>query len=76
MNQIGFRAAFAFESYHPEKLLESPKFVKNIVRRVIVKDYVRTEILVPFHKCTEADYAEFNPIIASQVDTLEKRKKS
>ena len=76
LNAIGFTIAFAFESYFSdEKLLESPEFVKNIARRIIVKDYVRTERIIPFHKCTEADYAEFNPILETQFEALEKRKR-
>ena len=75
LNSIGFKAAFAFETaFYDEKLLESPEFVKNIVRQITVKDYVRTEKIIPFHKCTESDYDEFYPIVASQVGTLDARK--
>ena len=63
LNEIGFRVAFAWYDVWPEnKPRDDPAYVKNYVTYVQQIDDVRTKTLLPFHKCTEEDYAEFFPI--------------
>ena len=61
LNAIGFRVAFAW--YEPEtRPRDDPAYIKNYATYIQVKDNVRTETLLPLHKCTEEDFAEFFPI--------------
>ena len=61
INEIDFKFAFSVESYLHRNILDDPKFVKYIVRVIGKKDGKEYEQIVPFHKCTESDWANFPP---------------
>ena len=63
LNARNFRVAFAFDGYLDEKLKADPRYVKWIFRvHYKNKNGEFAETLLPYHKCTEEDYAEFYPI--------------
>ena len=59
---INFRMAFTIESYNDKKRKDDPRFVKWNVRFYGVKNGEAYETWIPYHKCTEEDYAQFNPL--------------
>ena len=61
LNEIGFRLAFSFRSYKSHLLIDDPRYVKWIVRRTGKRNGTNFEEILPFHKCTDADYAGFYP---------------
>ena len=73
LNAMGFRAAFAFEGFVDNELKDDPRFVKNIARYIVKKDFVWTRTNLPFHKCSDEELAQFSPINPLQEDTLQKR---
>ena len=76
LNAINFKVAFAFEGYNDKELKDDPRFVKWIFRVFYKKEDVDHEIILPHHKCTEKDYAEFYPIKSAQEKTLNRVKES
>ena len=63
LNAIGFRVAFAWYDVWPEKIpRDDPAYIKNYATYIQIKDNVRTDTLLPLHKCTDEDFAEFFPI--------------
>ena len=57
LNEMGFRAAWAFRGYSDKEIKNDPAYVKQVVRYIEIKNFVRTERIMPFHLCTEDDYA-------------------
>ena len=62
MNERDFRIAFSFEGYLDEVLKVDPRYVKWIFRIWGAKNNEKYERILPYHKCTPEDYAEFYPI--------------
>ena len=62
MNEINFRAAFAFEGYNDEEFKNDPRYVRYIFRIQGKKDDKYYERILPHHVCTPEDYAMFSPI--------------
>ena len=62
VNEINFRFAFSLENFLDNKRRDDPRFVKWFVRLYGKKDSEWYERVLPFHRCTEQDYAEFNPV--------------
>ncbi len=61
-NDINFRLAFSIRSDITKELIDDHRYVKWIVRRRGVRDGEAFEEMLPFHKCTDADYEEFYPV--------------
>ena len=43
-------------------MIDDPHYVKWIVRLRGIRDGVGFEKILPYHKCTDADYAKFYPV--------------
>ena len=64
LNDRNFRIAFSFEEKKAKELKDDPSYVRWIFR---VKGQIKNEEfehLLPFHECTDEDYAQFYPIKA------------
>ena len=58
----GLRFAFGIEGQLDRALKDDPRYVKWMVRAMYkVSENERAEKLLPFHRCTEADYDAFSP---------------
>ena len=57
LNEANFRMAFSVEGYLDQEVKNSPEYVKWFVRLFGSKDSVEYEKILPYHKCTEEDYA-------------------
>lgn len=60
LNESGFRMAFTVEGYLDQIAKRDPKFVKWFVRLVGKKDGEDFEKILPYHKCTDEDWKDFN----------------
>ena len=70
LNEIGFKVAFSFRNYFSEELIDDSRFVRWIVRKNGIKNGKEFEELVPYHKCTDADYAGFYPVAKNSESPL------
>ena len=57
LNDRNFRIAFTFEQYTTKKLMNDPRYVRWIFRIAGTQDNVYNERILPYHKCTDEDYA-------------------
>ena len=57
LNEIGFRMAWSVEGNLDKKNKNDSRYVKWMVRFYGKENGVKFEKFVPFHKCTEEDYA-------------------
>ena len=57
-------------------MLNDPRFVKYMVRIYGIKDGVEYEKMIPYHKCTEEDWAQFPPASIGSYDAIEQIKKN
>ena len=57
----GIRFAFGIEGFLDKELKQDERYVKKIMRLVGKKDGLPYERIMPYHKCTEADFEEFAP---------------
>ena len=62
LNEQNFRIAFAVEGFRTKDLKVDPKYVKWIIRTYGKKDGKEYENILPYHNCTDEDYAEFDDI--------------
>lgn len=62
LDAINFKFAFTVEGYYDKKRKHDPRYVKQRVQLTTKADGVLTSLLVPFHDCTEEDYAQFYPV--------------
>ena len=65
-----WRIAFTLEDYLTSKMKMDPRYVKFYVRTVGKKDGVPTQRAIPFHRCTNDDLAEFDPVEQTSNDLL------
>ena len=70
MKDINFRAAFSVENYFDRRMIDDPRYVKTLMRLIGTKGGELYEKILPHHKCTEADYAEFDPVNTQSKDQL------
>jgi hypothetical protein len=70
LNEIKFRAAFSVENYWDRRMIDDPRYVKTLMRLIGTRGGERYEKILPHHKCTEADYAEFYPAHTNSEDQL------
>ena len=61
LNEIGYRIAFSIEGYHSREMKDDKRYVKYLVRIFGKTKGEEYEKFIPFHKCTEEDWAEFPP---------------
>ena len=61
LNEIGFKVAFSFRNLFTAELIDDSRYVKWIVRKNGYRNGTAFEELLPYHKCTDADYAGFYP---------------
>ena len=57
LNAINFRLAFTVEGYHSREQKNDPRYVKYLVRIFGIKDGKEYEKFIPYHECTEEDWA-------------------
>ena len=69
LNDINFRLAFSVEGYHSREMKNKPEYVKYLVRIFGIKEGKEYETIVPYHKCTDADWAEFPPPSKASADS-------
>ena len=62
LTEHNFRIAFSFESKYGEKLINDPRYVRWLFRVKTERDGVIYEKLLPYHVCTDDDFAKFYPI--------------
>ena len=67
-NDIKFRFAFTIEGYLDREMKNDPRYVKYLVRIFGIKDGVEYQTFIPYHKCTDADWAQFYPPAESARD--------
>ena len=70
LNEIGFKVAFSFRGSKSHLLLDDPHYVKWIVRRTGMRNGANFEETLPYHKCTDADFAEFHPPAKRSLEAL------
>ena len=61
LNDINFRFAFTIEGYLEKTMKADPAYVKYLVRIFGIKDGVEYQDFIPYHKCTDDDWAQFHP---------------
>ena len=64
INEINYRLAFTVEGQFEKERKDRPEFTKFLVRRLVInpEEGYREERFIPFHECTDEDYAQFYPI--------------
>ena len=63
LNEKKFRLAISIEDYHGvKKLKNDPKYVKWLFREYGKRGGKWYQRIVPYHKCTDADFEEFYPV--------------
>ena len=62
MNAIHSHIAFAFEGFLDKTLKDDNRYVKWIFRIYGTDNGKKYERLLPYHVCTQEDYASFYPI--------------
>ena len=63
LSERKFRMAFSIEPYYaPFELKNDPDYVRWVFQLWGKKDGISYEKILPYHLCTEEDYAEFYPI--------------
>ena len=63
LNEKKFRFALTVESYYePIMMKNDPRYVKYIFQFYGKRKGEYFSRFLPFHKCTDEDYNEFNPV--------------
>ena len=70
LNEIEFKFAFSYRNRETHSLVDDPRYVKYIVRKTGIRNGTEYEELLPFHKCTDDDYAGFYPPAKNSVDDV------
>ena len=70
LSKIDFRVAFSFRGSKSHLLLDDPRYVKWIVRRTGMRNGTQFEETLPYHKCTDADFARFRQPAKRSRDSL------
>ena len=74
LNDKNFRLAFAAQGQFDGKSRDDEKYVKWYARLSGQKDGIEINKPLPFHRCTEEDLDDFNPVIGYQASILEQVK--
>ena len=67
---INFRVAFSMVNYFSRATLDDPRYLKYIARLVGKENGIWYERMLETHKCTEEDWALFNPVSALSEDSM------
>ena len=70
LNEIEFKFAFSYRNRETHSLVDDPSYVKYIVRKTGIRNGTEYEELLPFHKCTDDDYAGFYPVAKNSESPL------
>ena len=64
VNDINWRMAFTVEGQFKKERKDDPRYTKFLVRRLSIDNNIgyRNETFLPYHDCTDADYARFYPV--------------
>ena len=81
VNDINWRRAFSVEGQFKKERKDDPRYTKFLVRRLSIDENIgyRNETFLPYHNCTDDDYAKFYPVNEdsqlkyNQIRTGEKR---
>ena len=75
LNEKNFRVAFNFRQTNPRTMLSlnDPRYIRRVIRTRFWdndngEDY---EKIIPFHDCTDEDYAQFYPIREDQKENFD-----
>ena len=71
LSEIDFKLAFTIEGFLDELRKDDPRYVKYTVRTYGKRDGIKYEKIIPYHKCTEEDWALFAPPDKSSFDTIQ-----
>ena len=71
LNDINFRFAFTVEGYLDREMKADPAYVKYLVRIFGIKDGIEYQEFIPYHRCTDDDWAQFYPPADSARDGWE-----
>ena len=71
---VNYKFAFTVEGVLDDLAKTSSKYVKFLVRAKNTRNGVRTEKLLPYHKCTEEDWSQFPPSSKASGPVFEKIK--
>lgn len=63
--------AFSVEGYHSRERKSDPRYVKYLIRIVGRKNGELYERVLPYHECTDADWATFPPASKASKDSFE-----
>ena len=79
LNEKNFRVAFSYKQIKPLTLqsLDDPRYIRRFIRTWSWNGDTQTmkEKMVPFHDCTDEDYAQFYPIREQDKDIMENYRK-
>ena len=59
MEDVAFKFAFSVEGYFDKEQKNDPRYTKYMVRARGVENGEKYESILPFHECTEEDWAKF-----------------
>ena len=62
LNDQNFKIAFSFEKLLEKKLVNDPRYVRWIFRYDEFRQNEWYERILPYHECTDEDYAQFHPM--------------
>ena len=74
LNEENFKIAFAVEGFRSKDLKIDPKYVKWIFRTYGKREGKEFEKILPYHRCTDQDYAEFDDIQVNSKKVLEQMR--
>ena len=69
--EINFRVAFSMVSFFGRETKDDPRYVKYFARHFGKVDGVWYEEMLPIHKCTEEDWALFDPPSRLSTDSIQ-----
>ena len=69
LNEIGFRLAWSVEGYNSLVRKDDPRYVKYLVRLFRKENGKPYEQFIPYHDCTEEDWAQFAPVQKASLDS-------
>ena len=72
LSKRNFRVAFTIESYFsPYNQKSNPEYVKYVFRLLGKRNGKEYERILPYHNCSDADYAQFYPVKTASAGLLE-----
>ena len=75
MSHTEFKVAFSLVEQMDGYTLNDPSYIQWYAVMLNQRDAEKSYEPLKFHKCTEADYAAFNPVVPGDRATLESLKR-